>query len=93
MTSWEMPRDRLDVERFYRTFRALATAEANRNADPWADLPEPVDMRHLDILKKMVSREPEHRPEVRAYLRECVRLTREPPAAAEILTFPIAKKG
>jgi len=70
MTSWEMRRDRLDVDRCYRSFKALATAEANGTAKPWADLPAPVDIRHLDILKKLVSGEPEHRAEVRASLRD-----------------------
>jgi hypothetical protein len=46
-----MPRDRLDVDRFYRSFRALATAEANGTANPWAQIPAPLEIRHLDILK------------------------------------------
>ena len=74
-TMTELPLDRLDADRFYRTLQAFSIAASNGASDPWAQIPWRIADRHKEIVMKLLSNDPDHRKEVEAYLLECLRLT------------------
>lgn len=85
----ELPRDRLDADRFYRTWKAYTIGAENGAEDPWSRIPWQVEQRHADIVAKLIANCPEDQEEVRAYLAECRRLTASPQPSAELLQFPM----
>ncbi len=87
----ELPRDRLDADRFYRTLQAYSIAAKNGATDPWQEIPWLVEERHAEIVVKLLSNEPDDRKEVEKYLLACLRLTKEPAATAKITPFPVPR--
>ncbi len=85
----ELPLDRLDADRFYRTLQAYSIAAKNGAADPWQKITWLVEERHAEIIVKLLSNDPDHRKEVEQYLLACLRLTAEPAATEKITPFPI----
>ena len=85
----ELPRDRLDADRFYRTWKAYTIAAENGAEDPWSGIPWQVEQRHADIVAKLIAGCPEDQAEVSTYLAECRRLAASPQPSAELLQFPM----
>ncbi len=87
-TMTELPLDRLDADRFYRTLQAFSIAASNGASDPWAQIPWRIADRHKEIVMKLLSNDPDHRKEVEAYLLECLRLSDQSQRKGNVIPFP-----
>jgi len=87
----ELPRDRLDADRFYRTLQAYSIAARNGSTDPWEKITWQVDERHAEIIVKLLSDDPDHRKEVETYLLACLQLVADPAENAKIILFPVPR--